>query len=356
MWTYGQLTDILRQCIKFESVSELWKNQPTYLIVQILFIVGGTVTLLHAFTYGGRRPLLWFTIICHGLVVECVCYAMDDIDNFWHSLSPIMFFGQRLPLYVIILYSVFYYIAIEIAYRSNQTKIGLMANVGLNVFLIDLPYDIMGIKFVHWTWHDTDPNLGDRMYWVPWTSYYFHMVFSASFVFWFFFRSVHLNQKNTTKTEIITSLSAIFLSTPCVYILFTILKRKPRYINSCPFIIILYLVVYYTTFLFMAILGKPENEVSTGPHEIIGPCNVTVPSFGTELEKRKYLCVEDYNEDFDFHCTKEVPVQYSKIYTICGTMFKNRIEYIILITTIIIVAFTHFNESFKVTKIMKKSK
>jgi hypothetical protein len=31
----------------------------------------------------------------------------------------------------------------------------------------------------------------------------------------------------------------------------------------------------------MAILGKPENEVSTGPHEIIGPCNVTVPSFGT---------------------------------------------------------------------------
>lgn len=36
-------------------------------------------------------------------------------------------------------------------------------------------------------------------------------------------------------------------------------------------------------------------------------------------------------------------------------MFKNRIEYITLITTIIIIAFTHFNESFKVTKKMKKS-
>lgn len=206
--------------------------------------------------------------------------------------------------------SVFYYIAIEIAYRTNQSKIGLMVNVGLNVFVIDLPYDIMGIKFVHWTWHDTDPNIGDRMYWVPWTSYYFHMVFSASFVYWFFFNSVNLEQVNTNKKEILTSLGAIFLSTPCgifcftilyhplhdlynvptqvimmfllaLYIMFTILKRKPRYICSRPFTIILYLVVYYTTFLFMAILGKPENEISTGPHEEIGPCNVTVPSFGT---------------------------------------------------------------------------
>lgn len=185
-----------------------------------------------------------------------------------------------------------------------------MFNVGLNVLLIDLPYDIMGIKFVHWTWHDTDPNLEDRMYWVPLTSYYFHMAFSASFVFWFFFKNTNLDQINTTKTEIITFLCAIFLSTPCgmlcftilyhplhdlynvptqvivmfliaLYVMFTILKRKPRYICNRPLTIGLYLVVYYTTFLLMAIFGKPENEVSTGPHEQIGPCNITVQSFGT---------------------------------------------------------------------------
>lgn len=30
---------------------------------------------------------------------------------------------------------------------------------GLLIVLIDLPFDIIGIKYVHWIWHDTDPNL-----------------------------------------------------------------------------------------------------------------------------------------------------------------------------------------------------
>ncbi|XP_029348124.1 uncharacterized protein LOC107882986 [Acyrthosiphon pisum] len=143
-------------------------------------------------------------------------------------------FRHRLPLYVIILYSVFYYIAIEIAYRTNKTKVGFIVTVGLNVFLIDLPYDIMGIKFVHWTWHDTDPNIEDRMYWVPWTSYYFHMVFSANFVFWFFIIGVNLDQTYTSRTEILTSLKAIFLSTPCGILCFSVLYHPLHDLNDVP--------------------------------------------------------------------------------------------------------------------------
>lgn len=62
----------------------------------------GSIIIL-ALTNGGRRPLLWLCIICHGLVVECICYLMAEIDNFWHSSAPIMFFRHRFPLYVIIL-------------------------------------------------------------------------------------------------------------------------------------------------------------------------------------------------------------------------------------------------------------
>lgn len=32
-------------------------------------------------------------------------------------------------------------------------------SVGLMTVLIDMPYDIIGIKYVHWVWHDTDPNI-----------------------------------------------------------------------------------------------------------------------------------------------------------------------------------------------------
>lgn len=53
--------------------------------------------------------------------------------------------------------------------------------VGLGAVMLDMPYDIMGIKLVWWTWHDTDPNIYDRMNWVPWNSYYFHASFACSF-------------------------------------------------------------------------------------------------------------------------------------------------------------------------------
>ena len=54
-------------------------------------------------------------------------------------------------------------------------------SVGLSAVMLDLPYDILGVKNLFWTWHDTDPNIYDRHYWVPWTSYYFHITFSAGF-------------------------------------------------------------------------------------------------------------------------------------------------------------------------------
>lgn len=190
-----------------------------------------------------------------------------------------------------------------------------MVTVGLNVFLIDLPYDIMGIKFIHWTWHDTDPNLADRTYWVPWTSYYFHMVFSTNFVFWYFANDVTLDHKYSLKKEIIISLKTMFLSTPCGMLCFTVLyhplhdlhnvptqvimmfliasyvmlasfKRQPRKMSNLPLTLITYLVAYYTTFLCLAIWGYPENEISTGPHEEIGPCNVTMSSFETVSTKK----------------------------------------------------------------------
>lgn len=59
--------------------------------------------------------------------------------------------------------------------------------VGLGSTLVDTAYDIISVNFLHWTWHDTDPNIADRFYWVPWNSFYFHSCFAASFTFWFHF-------------------------------------------------------------------------------------------------------------------------------------------------------------------------
>ncbi|XP_042193279.1 uncharacterized protein LOC103182226 [Callorhinchus milii] len=55
--------------------------------------------------------------------------------------------------------------------------------VGLGSLLIDIPFDIMGVKLLWWTWHDTDPNIFDKHYSVPWASYMFHLSTASTFTF-----------------------------------------------------------------------------------------------------------------------------------------------------------------------------
>lgn len=61
------------------------------------------------------------------------------------------------------------------------------------------------------------------------------------------------------------------------------------------------------------------------------------------LEKRRYLCLSDYDETyFDFHCLPKVPAHNTSWYTICGTPFENRAEYIAVIGAICFLAFNVF--------------
>lgn len=161
-------------------------------------------------------------------------YFIPDIDNFWHGQSTIMFLDNRLPLYIVCLCKItsvllfsssanrsvfllqsvgkkietpqwlptwscsgrslsnspntftdpfFIYSASVATHHLNLKAWVRPFAVGLGVVLIDLPFDIVGIKQLWWTWHDTDPNIYDRMYWVPWNSYYFHAAFASSLTF-----------------------------------------------------------------------------------------------------------------------------------------------------------------------------
>ena len=64
---------------------------------------------ISAIRNGGRYKWLWITTIFHGWTVELVSYFMPDIDSFWHAQSMVMFVGQRLPLYVMLVCKYMYY-------------------------------------------------------------------------------------------------------------------------------------------------------------------------------------------------------------------------------------------------------
>nr|AEE62913.1 unknown [Dendroctonus ponderosae] len=368
-----------------------WKYEPTYIISQTVVVLGGLFTLIHAIVRGGRLPWLWFGITLHGIFVEILCYIIPDVDNFWHSQTPIIFFGRRLPLHIILVYNCLIYNASIAVAKMRLPKWSEPFAVGLTVVLIDLPYDIVGVKFVHWFWHDTDPNIYDRHYSVPWNSYYFHSAFTCSFVFWFHFLRREFCQskgkwfkgKSFLKEFFATFLASLlgpigglplFIpiyhplhdvfnihSEVTYFILLTIFLlliwsgdrmsrsnevnwKIPNKTHWTTFLLILHLVLHYTTFWIIPILFNPENEISTGIKEQIGPCNeyVAVQTIsGMILQKRKYLCLSDYDETyFDWHCLpkQQHPTNKALWYTSCGTPFENRTEYIAVVSLICLLA------------------
>ena len=52
---------------------------------------------------GGRFKYLWLATLFHGLVVECVCFVLPDIDNYWHSQTTIVLLARRLPIHIMML-------------------------------------------------------------------------------------------------------------------------------------------------------------------------------------------------------------------------------------------------------------
>ncbi|CAH1994136.1 unnamed protein product [Acanthoscelides obtectus] len=310
--------------VRLSDVSVHWEYQPSYVLSQCSYLLGGLITFIHACNHGGRLPYLWLTTILHGLAVESISYIHPDIDNFWHSQTFLIFLGRRLPLHIIVLYPVFIYNSSIAAAKARLSKWSEPFAVGLLVVLIDIAYDIVSVNFLHWTWHDTDPNIYDRHYWVPWNSYYFHATFAASFTFWFHFtREVFcesdgkwLADKRIVRellssfiTALLGPIGGILMFLPLyhplhdmynihsevtysvLFVVFLLIvwtgDRGARSkfagdsanhkVSWATWLIVLHLVCHYATFLYIVSFFNPEDEISTGLKEPLGPCDKYVP-------------------------------------------------------------------------------
>eukprot|EP00731_Ephydatia_muelleri_P004969 Em0002g1145a len=117
-------SDSRKSIISFRSPLEIWAENPTFLLVEVTFLVWVTLTMKH-------DPCFYYTA----------------------------------------------YVAV------SRLKLSVLLEpfaLAICVVLLDVPYDILGVKLLWWTWHDTDPNLYDRTYYVPWTSYMFHLTFAST--------------------------------------------------------------------------------------------------------------------------------------------------------------------------------
>ncbi|XP_064652904.1 uncharacterized protein LOC135503238 isoform X2 [Lineus longissimus] len=361
--------------VAFRDPREIWEKHPTFLLGECMFYLLALLTLVHALRHGGRFAYLWLAVVMHGLTVEMVSYWVPDIDNFWHAQTMIMFLGKRLPLYVVCAYPVFIYTASVAVSKLRLPSWSEPFAVGLSVVLLDVPFDIIGIKHLWWTWHDTDPNIFDRHYWVPWTSYYFHASFACSFTILFHGTRWLLTKRekfeaSSFPVEMTCNIITGVFSMPmgvlqflplyhplhdmlklhtevCVLLLIGIYivmvwsgDRSPdssartnrgNWLDEIGWVVFL----HYSFYILLVSFGMPEKIQSVGLHEMTGPCGETESvrtAFGQVLSKKKYLCTENYDEGyFDFKCLKAPPANGLDWYTICGNSYPNYEEYVIVV-------------------------
>ncbi len=153
--------------------------------LQLVVIACGVATLwhaLHAHRRGEARPLFaWLSVLAYGVTMEILSY--HAFDNFKHARFDVMLYGGRMPLYVVWLYPLFLYTAIQAIARLGLSRAVEPFAVGLAIVLLDVPFDILGAG-EWWSWSATDPNLRARWLDVPVTSYYWHLAFGGCLAFW----------------------------------------------------------------------------------------------------------------------------------------------------------------------------
>ena len=136
-------------------VEDVWHDSPTMVVGEGLFYLCTLVAIAHAATCGRHHMLLLVASVVTGTANDIFFMIMPFVDNFFHAQFSIML-TPRLPLYIPCVYICFTYVAVASTLRLGLPPVAQSAACGIAGGLYYCVYDLLGQKFLWWTWHDTD--------------------------------------------------------------------------------------------------------------------------------------------------------------------------------------------------------
>jgi len=153
----------------------------SFLMLELVVLGCAGTTFLHALRTrrdgDGSLLFAWLAILVYGLAMEFLSYTF--LDAFTHAQFSVMFYRQKLPLYIVAVYPTLIYTGLAIVRRFGFAAWAEPFAVGLVIVALDVPFDILGPIEGWWHWSDHDPNLRFRWLGVPVTSYYWHFCFGG---------------------------------------------------------------------------------------------------------------------------------------------------------------------------------
>jgi hypothetical protein len=330
----------------FTSPLTKWADQPSFLIGEYMFYALALLAFAHAWHQGAERRrhvLAWFAALLAGTANDMIFMALPMVDNFWQAQTTFML-TPRLPLYIPCVYVCFMYFPTVSVWRLGLPPLSRAALTGLAGSLFYAPYDIVGAKFLWWTWHDTDKPIAHRLLGAPIGSTMWVITFVAAFSY-LLGRAVD-NDPQVSRGTVAKGLALVCgLSTVTMVLQLTVLQQLDGGVPgpiSLVTVTLLYLALiargwpratpaaprpadrllfraaalYFVTLAAIMAIFDPATHRSPSMHQTYGPCHVEATDIAG-LVRYQYVCASDYDEDYTFDCAPPPP-DMSEWYTVCG--------------------------------------
>jgi len=351
------------------------EKMPSFVIAEILFAVVSLVCFVHSYKKGRTYILVWWASILAGVANDAIFMFLPGVDNFFHAQGTVML-TPRLPLYILFVYNSFMYVSVVAGFQLQIGILGSSAVVGLLAELFYCVYDLIGVKLLWWTWHDTDPAIFERIQDVPIGSSMWVITFASSFFFllnilsfkirrigWiqFFFITIVLclfttplmmaqmglfqlgsvmGRPNAQSLGMLLLAYMIVISGSMLLSGSWLMKRfKPTAVDA---LISAVINIYFAALVFVAVYFKPESHVSHGIHQTVGDCGVSEPNL-SGLSRGKFLCSNNFDEPFTTPSNIGSEGQW---YTVTGVEHKAFDVWVISVCLISLIGITFYSYFF----------
>ncbi|MCC6646985.1 MAG: hypothetical protein IT374_15600 [Polyangiaceae bacterium] len=323
-----------------------WDVMPSFLLGEHAFILLALLCLWHATRQGeGRRRhvFVWAAALLAGTANDLFFMALPLVDNFWQAQATWMI-TARLPLYIPCVYVCFLYLPTVSAWRLGLPWWARAPASGLFAIAFYAPYDVVGAKFLWWTWHDTDRPIASRLLGVPIGSTVWVIVFAATFAA-IVGRVTDADPSMRPRSLAKGTALVAALTTPTMMLQMAPLQLLdggapgPRGLVAIVAAYAALLVAgarraraeppaamdgalfggvaaHLALLAGIMVVARPEAHRSESAHQTYGACHVEAKDLSGNV-RYAYLCAADFDEDFTFACAPP-PAEGQGWYTVCG--------------------------------------
>lgn len=329
------------------SPAAQWAVMPSFVVGEYLFIACALLAFAHAWRQGDERRkhlMVWVAAICAGTANDLIFMALPMVENFWQAQAMVMI-TPRLPLYIPCVYVCFMYLPTVAVWRLRLPPLSRATLSGLAAIVFYAPYDIIGAKFLWWTWHDTDKPIANRLLGVPIGSTVWVIIFVATFA-WLIGRVVDRDPAVSPKSF---AKGVALVMAFCTLMMMVQMAPLQQLDSGIPGVrglvalVLLYagiaawgwrrstreapraadrilnagIVGYFVVLAAIMATFDPATHRSASLHQTYGPCDVEATDIAGHT-RRKFICAQQYDEDFSFDCVAELPAEGAHWYTVCG--------------------------------------